>query len=85
MAYKSFRFDVSSPLIFTPKELLVISRLSIVKLDAPSARHQGILWSDSPGLEKAMAAHSNTLAWKIPWMEETGRLLSMGSRRVRHD
>ena len=29
--------------------------------------------------EKAMASHSNTLAWKIPWMEEPGRLQSMGS------
>ena len=35
--------------------------------------------------EKAMATHSSTLAWKIPWMEEPGRLQSMGSRRVRHD
>ena len=34
--------------------------------------------------EKAMAPHSNTLAWKIPWMEEPGRLQSMGSRRVGH-
>ena len=33
-------------------------------------------------LEKAMAPHSSTLAWKIPWMEEPGRLQSMGSRRV---
>ena len=32
-----------------------------------------------------MAPHSNTLAWKIPWMEEPGRLQSMGSLRVRHD
>ena len=32
--------------------------------------------------EKAMAPHSSTLAWKIPWMEEPGRLQSMGSRRV---
>ena len=31
-----------------------------------------------------MATHSSTLAWKIPWMEETGRLQSMGSHRVRH-
>jgi len=30
-------------------------------------------------LEKAMATHSSTLAWKIPWMEEPGRLQSMGS------
>jgi len=35
--------------------------------------------------EKAMAPHSNTLAWKITWTEEPGRLQSMGSRRVRHD
>ena len=35
--------------------------------------------------EKAMAPHSSTLAWKIPWMEEPGRLWSMGSRRVGHD
>ena len=35
--------------------------------------------------EKAMATHSSTLAWKIPWMEEPGRLQSMGSLRVGHD
>ena len=35
--------------------------------------------------EKAMAPHSSTLAWKIPWMEEPGRLQSMGSRRIGHD
>ena len=35
--------------------------------------------------EKAMATHSSTLAWKIPWTEEPRRLQSMGSQRVRHD
>ena len=35
--------------------------------------------------EKAMATYSSTLAWKIPWMEEPGRLQSMGSLRVGHD
>ena len=35
--------------------------------------------------EKAMAPHSSTLAWKIPWMEEPGRLQSMGSLGVGHD
>ena len=35
--------------------------------------------------EKAMAPHSSTLAWKIPWTEEPGGRQSMGSRRVRHD
>ena len=36
-------------------------------------------------MEKAMAPHSSTLAWKIPWTEELSRLQSMGSIRVRHD
>ena len=36
-------------------------------------------------LEKAMAPYSSTLAWKIPWVEEPGRLQSKGSLRVRHD
>ena len=36
-------------------------------------------------LEKEMATHSSTLAWKIPWIEEPGRLQSMQSQRVRHD
>ena len=36
-------------------------------------------------LEKAMAPHSSTLAWKIPWTEEPGRLQSRGSQRVGHD
>ena len=40
-------------------------------------------WEDP--LEKEMAAHSSTLAWKLPWMEEPGRLQSMGSQRVGHD
>ena len=40
-------------------------------------------WEDP--LEKEMATHSSTLAWKIPRMEEPGRLQSMGSQRVRHN
>ena len=43
------------------------------------------IWAGAGGsAEKAMAPHSSTLAWKIPWTEEPGRLQSMGSRRVRH-
>ena len=44
---------------------------------------QTLGWEDV--LEKAMAAHSSTLAWKIPWVEEPGRLQSMGLQRVRQD
>ena len=36
-------------------------------------------------LEKEMATHSSTLAWKIPWTEKPGRLQIVGSQRVRHD
>ena len=39
-------------------------------------------WEDS--LENGMAIHSNTLAWKIPWTEEPGRLQSMELQRARH-
>ena len=40
-------------------------------------------WEDP--LEKEMAAHSSTIAWKIPWTEEPSRLQSMESQRVGHD
>ena len=41
--------------------------------------------SQEDPLEKEMATHSSTLAWKIPWTEEPGGLQSMGSLRVGHD
>ena len=44
---------------------------------------QSLGWEDP--LEKEMATHSSTLAWRIPWREEPGRLQSMGSQRVGHD
>ena len=40
-------------------------------------------WEDP--LEKEMAIHSSTIAWKIPWTEEPDRLQSIGSQRVGHD
>ena len=46
-------------------------------------RVQSLGWEDP--LEKEMATVSSTLAWKIPWMEEPGRLQSMGSQRVGRD
>ena len=44
---------------------------------------QSMGWEDL--LVKEMATHSSIFAWKIPWMEEPGRLQSMGSKRVGHD
>ena len=47
------------------------------------------IWVRSLGredpLEKEMATHSSTLAWKIPWTVEPGRLQSVGSQRLGHD
>ena len=45
----------------------------------------GFFTTEPSGTEKAMAPHSSTLAWKIPWTEEPGRLQTMGSLRVRND
>ena len=56
-----------------------VKRLSAVL----ESRVRSLGWEDP--LEKEMAAHSSILAWKIPWMVEPGRLLSMGSQRVGHD
>ena len=44
---------------------------------------QSLGWEDP--LEKEMAVHFRTIAWKIPWTEEPGRLQSMRSQRVGHD
>ena len=44
---------------------------------------QSLGWKDP--LEKEMAIHSSTIAWKIPWTEEPGRLQFMGLQRVRYD
>ena len=56
-----------------------IKRLSTMQ----ETRVQSLGWEDP--LEKEMAIHSSTIAWKIPWTEEPGRLQSMGSQRVGHD
>ena len=44
---------------------------------------RSLVWEDR--LEKGMAIHSNILAWRIPWTEESGGLQSMGSQRDGHD
>ena len=61
-------------------------------LVAQTAKHPPAMWetrvrslSQEDPLEKEMATHSSTLAWRIPWTEEPCRLQSMGSQRVGHD
>ena len=57
----------------------MVKRLSTMQ----ETRVRSLGWEDP--LEKEMATHSSTIAWKIPWTEEPGRLQSMGSQKVRHD
>ena len=56
-----------------------VKRLSTMR----ETRVRSLGWEDP--LEKEMAIHSSTIAWKIPWTEEPGRLQSMGSQRVAHN
>ena len=54
---------------------------SLPEMQRPRVRFLG---REDP-MQKEMATHSSILAWKIPWMEEPGRLQSMRSQRVRHN
>ena len=66
--------------------------LTWASLVAQTVKHLPVVWEtwvlsldwEDP-LEKEMATHSSTLAWKIPWTEEPGRLQSMGLQRVGHN
>ena len=55
------------------------------KASAYNAGNPGSIPGSEGHLEKEMAPRSSIAAWKIPWVEELGRLQSMGSQRVRHD
>ena len=57
----------------------MVKRLSTMQ----ETRVPSLGWEDP--LEKEMAIHSRTIAWKIPWIEEPGGLQSMGLQRVGHD
>ena len=53
--------------------------------NAGDIRDVGSVLRSGRSLEEGMSTHSSTFAWKILWMEEPGRLQSMGLQRVRHD
>ena len=55
------------------------------KASVYNAGDLGLIPGSGRSLEKDMAIHSSTIAWKIPWTEEPGRLQSTGSQRVGHD
>ena len=58
---------------------------SVVKNLPVNAGDRVLSFGQEDPLEKEMVTHSNTLAWKIPWMEEPGGLQSMGLQRVGYD
>ena len=64
----------------------------MTSLVAETVKHLSTMWETrvrslgrEDALEKEMAAHTSTIAWKIPWTKEPGRLPSTGSQRVRYD
>ena len=65
----------------TPMSIMVTSALAIKENFTIKSQNSVAMVQT----EKAMASHSSSLAWKIPWMEEPGRLQSMGSIRVGND
>ena len=67
------------PVFPHPYQHLLLSNLSLAILVGVKLYLSGF------DLYFPMAPHSSTLAWKIPWTEEPGRLQFMGSLRVRHD
>ena len=73
-----FTVQVSHPYMTTRKTIALTRRTLVGKV-------MSLLFNMLSKLEKAMAPHSSTLAWKIPWTEEPGGLQSMGLLRVGHD
>ena len=77
-----------SSVILEPKKIKSVTASLVAQMvkHLPAMRDtrvQSLGWEDL--LEKDMATHSRTLAWKIPWTEEPGGLQSMGSQRVGHN
>ena len=82
MSYIDIRKGASTRAIWL---ILWASIVAQMVKNLPAIQETGIrsLGQEDP-LEKGMATHSSILAWRIPWTEETGRLQSIGSHRVRH-
>ena len=78
------KFTADSDCSHEMKRCLLLGRKVMTNLDS-IFKSRDITLPTKVCLVKTMATHSSTLAWKIPWTEEPGRLQSMGLRRVRHD
>ena len=78
-------FCVTSPQIKKVTIISISKEYLVSQLPPSLSKHRRLCWLLTVHLEKAMAPHSSTLAWKIPWMEKPGRLQSMESLGVWHD
>ena len=76
-----FKFNQVPLVIF----IFISIILSFRSLLHPSVSFSQLFVASRLLFEKALATHSSTLAWKLPWTQEPGKLQSMGSLRVRHD
>ena len=75
-------------LLFLPLHLLICNEVMVAQRlkRVPGMQETWVRsLSLEDALEKEMAPHSSTLAWRIPWREEPGRLQSMGLQRVGHN
>ena len=80
LQHHSSKVSIPSHPYMTTRKTIALTRRNFVD------KVMSLLFSMlSSWLEEAMAPHSSTLAWKIPWMEEPGRFQSLGSLRVGHD
>ena len=79
MWWNSLDFELGKDFFFTSLVAQTVKRLPATQ----KTWVQSLGWEDP--LEKEMATHSSSLAWKIPWTEEPGTLQSMGLKRVGHD
>ena len=89
--YQSLSKDLTESLGEIATSLIIIQNQldSMVAIVLQNRRGLDLLTAEKGGLclflDEEMATHYNTLAWKIPWMEEPGGLRSMESQRVGHD
>ena len=79
----SSKCDTPTSVFIVTFPFLMLTLLVIVVQLLSRVRQFVTLWTAAS--ERAMAPHTSTLAWKIPWMEEPGGLLSVGSLRVSYD
>ena len=78
-------FCITSPQIKKVTIISISKEYLVSQLPPSLSKHRRLCWLLTVHLEKAMAPHSSTLAWKIPWTKEPGGLQSMGSLRFRYD